>query len=63
MGKFGGILKRIKDFFNKDDKNKYLIYNDPNLIDPGRKFREMLETKIPDDFIRQKYDGQPMFSM
>lgn len=61
MGKFGGLLKRIKNFFNKDDKNKYFHYNDPDLIDPGRRFREMITT-IPDDF-RPQYDGKPMFSM
>jgi hypothetical protein len=59
MSKFGGILKRIK-FFDKNDK-RLRLYNDPNLIDPGRHLREML-TKIPDDF-KPQFNGQPMFSM
>ena len=33
MGKFSGLLKRVKNFFI-DDKNKYRIRNDPRLLDP-----------------------------
>ena len=33
MGKFSGLLKRVKNFFT-NDKNIFRIYNDPSLLDP-----------------------------
>lgn len=41
MSKFGGVLKRIKNFANKkNDKNKFRIYNDPKVIDPSYNLRQ-----------------------
>ena len=40
MSKFGGILKRIKQFINLDN-NKYRIHNDPSLLDPYYRFPEL----------------------
>ena len=33
MGKFSGLLKRVKNFFT-NDKNKFRIYNEPSKLDP-----------------------------
>lgn len=41
MGKIAGLLKRIKNWMN-NDKNKYLIHNDPSIFDPYHGLPEQL---------------------
>lgn len=66
MGKFSGLLKRIKNWFTKDVKNPYLIvdppnpylrYNDPKIIDPYYGVPEQLRpdrSRHLDEFSRVK---------